>query len=121
MFTCKRLLQQLALSSSRKKYLKLFNIDSFHLSTSQNLTTFNFRKKTESITFSVLQKNENDSDIFGTLSDKVELNDQLDSLPNEPDDKIEYEKNEQKRRLHITEYHKMIQDLISQNKVYIYY
>ncbi|XP_050535202.1 pentatricopeptide repeat-containing protein 1, mitochondrial isoform X2 [Daktulosphaira vitifoliae] len=117
MFTCKRLLQQLVLGSLRKKCLKSYNINGYHLSKLKNLTTFSFRKKTESISFTDLQKNENDCDIFGTLSNKIEHNDKLDSLPPEPDDKIEYEKSEQKRRLYITEYHKIIQDFISQNKL----
>lgn len=78
-------------------------------------TIKDFRKRTE--TFSVNSEQNIDADVFGTLSDNTEINDKLDLLPPEDDDKIEYDKDEQHKRLHITEYHKIIQELIKQHKV----
>lgn len=75
----------------------------------------NFRIKTEKLSFNKVQNN--DGDIFGTLASNVEINHKLDSLPPEPDDIIQYDKDEQYKRLHITEYHTIIQELIKQHKV----
>jgi len=80
-------------------------------------TVKDFRKKTETFLFNAEENNDADSDVFGTLTDRTEINDKLDTLPPEDDDKIEYDKDEQHKRLHITEYHKIIQELIKQHKV----
>jgi len=80
-------------------------------------TVKDFRKKTETFSFNAEQNYDADSDVFGTLTDRTEINDKLDTLPPEDDDTIEYDKDEQHKRLHITEYHKIIQELIKQHKV----
>lgn len=85
------------------------------ISTIKDLQSKDFRRKTENISFNAVQ---NDADIFGTLTENVDINKKLDSLPPEVDDIIQYDKDEQHKRLHITEYHKMVQDLIKQHKVY---
>lgn len=87
------------------------------MSTIKGLTSNEFRKKTEKYSFNTLDTTDADSDIFGKLTDNVEINQKLDSLPPEPDDIIQYDKDEQFKRLHITEYHKIIQELIKQHKV----
>jgi len=80
-------------------------------------TIKDFRKKTETFSFNTEQNNDADADVFGTLADGTEINNKLDLLPPEDDDKIEYDKDGQHKRLHITEYHKIIQELIKQHKV----
>lgn len=86
-----------------------------NISTVKNLLSHDFRKKPENISLNAIQNT--DADIFGTLNDNVELNDKLDSLPPEPDDFIQYDKDGLHKRLHIKEYHKIIQELINQHKV----
>jgi len=88
--------------------------------TINDLQQKDFRKKTEKLSFSAIQNTDVDADIFGTLTHNVETNHKLDSLPPEADDIIQYDKDEQHKRLHITEYHKIIQELIKQHKVYIF-
>lgn len=85
------------------------------LSTIKYEQSNDFRKKTEKLLFK-MQNTE--ADIFGTLNDNVEINEKLDSLPPEPDDIIQYDNDKQHKRLHIKEYHKIVQELIKQNKVY---
>lgn len=85
------------------------------MSTVKDIRSENFRIKTEKLLFNNVQNN--DADIFGTLADNVEINYKLDNLPPEPDDVIQYDKDEQHKRLHITEYHNIIQELIKQHKV----
>lgn len=85
------------------------------ISTSKALHFNDFRKKTEEFTFNDVKKI--DADIFGTLTDNVEINKKLDNLPSEVDDIIQYDNDKEHKRLHITEYHKIIKDLIKQNKV----
>lgn len=80
-------------------------------------TIKDFRKRTETFSFNAEQNIDANADIFGTLTDSTEINDKLDRLPLEEDDKIEYDKDEQHKRLHITEYHKIIQELIKQHKI----
>lgn len=87
------------------------------VSTTNNLQSNDFRKKTEKYSFDTAQNINADADIFGTLNDNVELNHKLDSLPSEPDDVIRYDKDENHKRLHTTEYHTIIQGLIKRNKV----
>lgn len=87
--------------------------------TIKDLQPKDFRKKTEKFSFSVVQNTDVNADIFGTLNNNVETNLKLDSLPAEADDIIQYDKDEQHKRLHITEYHKIIQELIKQHKVFI--
>lgn len=77
----------------------------------------NFREKTEKFSFNTVQNTGADADTFGTLSNNVDINDKLDILPPEADDKIEYDKDEQNKRLYITEYHKIIKELIKKHKV----
>lgn len=85
------------------------------LSTVKDIHSKNFRIKTEKLLFNNVQNN--DADIFGTLVDNIEINHKLDNLPPELDDVIHYDKDDQYKRLHITEYHKIIQELIKQHKV----
>lgn len=85
------------------------------ISTIKVLQSNDFRKKTEEFSFNYVKNA--DADIFGTLTNNVEINKKLDSLPAEIDDIIQYDKDEQHKRLHITEYHKIIKDLIKQHKV----
>jgi len=80
-------------------------------------TIKDFRKRTETFSFNAEQNTDADADVFGTLTDNTEINYKLDRLPPEDDDKVEYDKDEQHKRLHITEYHKIIQELIKQHKV----
>lgn len=80
-------------------------------------TIKDFRKRTETFSFNAEQNTDADADVFGTLTNNTEINHKLDRLPPEDDDKIEYDKDEQHKRLHITEYHKIIQELIKQHKV----
>ncbi|NP_001153853.1 pentatricopeptide repeat domain 1 [Acyrthosiphon pisum] len=80
-------------------------------------TIKDFRKRTETFSFNAEQNTDADADVFGTLTDNTEINHKLDRLPPEDDDKIEYDKDEQHKRLHITEYHKIIQELIKQHKI----
>lgn len=87
------------------------------VSTVKDLQSKEFRIRTEKLSFDAEQNTNADADIFGTLSNSIEINDKLDSLPPEDDDKIEYDKDEEHKRLHINEYHKIIQDLIKQHKV----
>lgn len=87
------------------------------ISTTKVLQSNDFRKKTEEFSFNYVKNV--DADIFGTLSDNIEINKKLDSLPPEVDDVIQYDKDEHHKRLHITEYHKIIKDLIKQHKVLI--
>lgn len=87
------------------------------ISTSKVTQSNDFRKKTEEFSFNYVKNV--DADVFGTLSDNIEINKKLDSLPPEVDDIIQYDKDEQHKRLHITEYHKIIKDLIKQRKVLI--
>jgi hypothetical protein len=91
------------------------------MSTNHDFQSKEFRKKTENFTFNTEPNADADSDVFGTLIDNVETNDKLDILPLEADDKIQYDKDEQHKRLYITEYHKIIQELIKQHKVGIEY
>ncbi|XP_050440368.1 pentatricopeptide repeat-containing protein 1, mitochondrial [Adelges cooleyi] len=107
----------LNIKSFQKNCTHLYNKNEKYMSTSRILQTKNFREKTESISFTALRESGTDSDIFGSLSNKVEVNEKLDELPSEPDDKIEYDKDDEKKRLYITEYHKIIQELISQHKI----
>lgn len=88
--------------------------------TIKDLQPKDFRKKTEKFAFHAMQNTDANADIFGTLTNNIEVNHKLDSLPPEADDIIQYDKNEQQKRLHITEYHKLIQELIKQHKVYIF-
>lgn len=90
------------------------NVRSVSIRTSQSN---NFRKKTENVSFNAVQNI--DADIFGTLNNNVEINEKLDSLPPEPDDIIQYDKDEQHKRLHVNEYQKIIQELIKQHKVHL--
>lgn len=85
-----------------------------YISTIKGLQSNDFRKKTEKFPFNNVKNA--DADIFGTLTDNVEINKKLDSLPPEVDDIIQYDTDEQHKRLHITEYHKIIKDLIKQHK-----
>lgn len=112
-----RFLQQLIIKSIRSNinYQHCINIRS--VSTMNNVQSKDLRKKTEK--FSFVQNNDADADIFGTLTNDVELNIKLDSLPPEVDDIVKYDKDEQHKRLHITEYHKIIRELIKQHKVLI--
>lgn len=89
------------------------------VSTVEVLSSKEFRKKTEHFSFTSAQHNDTDSDSFGTLTNKVETNEKLNTLPPEDDDIIQFDKDELHKRLHITEYHKIIQDLIKQQKVSI--
>jgi len=86
-------------------------------STVKDLPFKDFRKKTEHFSFNTVKHNDDAADIFGTLTNNVEINDKLSSLPAEDDDIIQYDKDEQHKRLHISEYHKLIQELIKQHKV----
>lgn len=90
------------------------------ISTVRGSPSNDFRKKTEKYSFNTLNNSDADSDIFGKLTDNIEINQKLDNLPPEPDDIIQYDKDEQFKRLHVTEYHKIIQELIKQHKVYTY-
>jgi len=85
------------------------------VSTVKDLQPKDFRKRTETFSFNAEQNI--DADTFGTLTENTEINYKLDRLPPEDDDKIEYDKDEQHKRLHITEYHTIIQELIKQHKV----
>lgn len=87
------------------------------VSSIKDLNPKEFRKKTEHSPFFAVQNNDDYADTFGTLANNVETNEKLNSLPPEDDDVIQYNKDEQSKRLHITEYHKMIQNLIKQQKV----
>lgn len=86
------------------------------LSTIKSLQCNDFRNKTEQFSFHNVQNV--DPDTFGTLTNNVGINDKLDKLPPEADDKIEYDKDKFNKRLYITEYHQIIQDLVKQHKVY---
>lgn len=89
------------------------------LSTIKYQQSNDFRKKTEKLSFNTVQNT--GADIFGTLNDNVEINAKLDSLPPEPDDIVRFDNDKQHKRLHINEYHKIVQELIKQNKVYIFF
>jgi len=111
-----RFLRQLInIKSARSNYNQQCYRNVRYVSTIKDLQSKDFRKKTETFTFNAEQII--DADIFGTLNNSTEINQKLDSLPPEDDDKIEYDKDEQHKRLHITEYHKIIQELINQHKV----
>lgn len=74
-----------------------------------------FRKKTEYFSFNSDQIN--NADTFGTLTENAGTNQKLNSLPPENDDVVRYDKDDNNKRLHVSEYHKIIQELIKQNKV----
>lgn len=78
-----------------------------------------FRKKSEHFPFNNVHNNDANADIFGLLNNNIETNDKLNCLPPEDDDVIQYDKDEQHKRLHISEYQKIIQNLIKQHKVKI--
>lgn len=90
-----------------------------NVSTIKDLEPKEFRKKTEHFSFNSVDNNETDADIFGMLNNNVDTNDKLNYLPPEDDDVIQYDKDEQHKRLHISEYQKIIQNLIKQHKVKI--
>lgn len=116
MISSNRFLQQLIIKSIRSNINNQHCINIRCLSTINDVQSKDFRKKTEK--FSFVRNSDADADIFGTLTNDVELNNKLDSLPPEDDDIIKYDKDEQHKRLHITEYHKIIQELIKQHKVF---
>lgn len=118
MIAFNRFLRQfLSINSIRLSYNQQWYRNVRCVSTNHNLQSKEFRKKTENFSFNTEPNADADSDVFGTLIDKVETNEKLDILPPEPDDKIQYDKDEQHKRLYITEYHKIIQELIKQHKV----
>lgn len=90
-------------------------INTRYVSTTKYIQPINFRKKTEHFAFNSEQ--DNNADFFGTLMENVETNQKLNNLPPEEDDVIRYDKDDKNKRLHISEYHKIIQDLIKQHKV----
>lgn len=91
-----------------------------NVSTTKNLEPKEFRKRTEHFSFNSVHNNDANADIFGMLNNNVDTNDKLNCLPPEDDDIIQYDKDEQHKRLHISEYQKIIQNLIKQHKVKIY-
>jgi len=86
-----------------------------YMSTTKDLQTKEFRKKTEHFSFN--SDPNNNADIFGTLTENTGTNQKLNSLPPEDDDVVRYDKGDKNKRLHISEYHKIIQELIKQHKV----
>lgn len=111
-------LRQLVIKSLKLNSNQQLCMNIRYLSTINDVQPKDFRKKSEKILFE--QISDFDADIFGTLTNNVELNNKLDNLPPEADDIIEYDKDEQHKRLHITEYHNIIQELIKQHKVFFY-